>query len=79
MQQVFANDSYISTWIIRDIKESYLDLAYIFLIKDMFGEKEAMEMLSSVDEDFSAAIGEDLHMKILNKPVECYCSRVSWT
>jgi YcaO-like protein with predicted kinase domain len=70
MQQVFANDSYISTWIIRDIKESYLDLAYIFLIKDMFGEKEAMEMLSSVDEDFSAAIGEDLHMKILNKPVE---------
>lgn len=70
LQDVFSHNSYVDTWIIRNIKESYLDLLYAFLVKDASGEKVAAELIYDIDEDFSLAIQEDQHMIALNRTSE---------
>ena len=67
LQEVFSHKSYIGTWIIRDIKESYLDLLYASLVKDVYGENVAVELIYNINEDFSLAIQEDRHMTMLNR------------
>lgn len=69
LQKVFSHNSYIDSWIIRDVKETYFDLLYAFLVKDLLCEEEAFELINSIDDDFSSALREEQHMAYLNKSV----------
>lgn len=62
LRDVFSNESYIDSWIIRDIKESFLDLLYASLIKDANGNREAIELIQNIKEDFAEAILEEQNM-----------------
>ena len=69
LEEIFSPKSYVDSWLIRDIKESYQDLVYAFLIKDKAGTTAAMELIANLDEDVAQAIREEQHMMTLNRSV----------
>ena len=69
LEEIFSSKSYVDSWLIRDIKESYQDLVYAFLIKDKAGTAAAMELIANLDEDVAQAIREEQHMMTLNRSV----------
>ena len=69
LEEVFSPESYVDSWIIRDIKESYQDLLYAFLVKDKAGTDAAVELIANLEEDVAQAIFEEQHMMALNRSV----------
>ena len=70
LEDVFSPKSYVDSWIIRNIKESYFDLVYAFLIKDKAGKDEALELIADLNEDVAQAIREEEHMIVLKRTAE---------
>lgn len=70
LEEVFSPKSYVDSWLIRDVKESYQDLLYAFLVKDKAGPDAAVELIANLDEDAAQAIREEQCMIVLNRSVE---------
>ena len=57
--QLFSKNSYTSSWIIRDVKESFIDILYAALIKEIYKDSQWIEYVNKVRDDAALAILDD--------------------